>query len=101
MPCATNEPILVILSPVSQTNQEGSMLKPLTKSSVFAAFFFLVGAVMTGQVCSEWLWSNPMPQGNRLNGAALGNGGFVAVRGSGTALTRRDRRAGSTQRLPG
>jgi len=55
------------------------MSKSLTRLSSLALGLVLTGAIASGQVCSHWLWSNPLPQGNRLNGVAYGGGGFVAV----------------------
>src|SRR5438552_12540367 len=58
-----------------------------TKTVLSAAALCLATSLASAQVCSEWLWSNPLPQGNRLNGVAFGNGTFVAVGANGTVLT--------------
>ena len=59
----------------------------ISAKTLLTAVLCLTGAVASAQVCSEWLWSNPTPQGNRLNGAAWGGGVFVAVGSAGTVLT--------------
>src|SRR6202162_2178044 len=66
------------------------MIKLRTKSVLLAAALCLGAGIASAQVCSEWLWSNTMPQGNRLNGAAYGGGVFVAVGSAGAVLTSRD-----------
>ena len=66
------------------------MLRLATKFLLFPALLCLVAATAAGQVCSEWLWSNPLPQGNRLNGVTYGNGQFVAVGAAGAILTSKD-----------
>ena len=66
------------------------MSKSLTRFSSLALGLLLTGAIASGQICSEWLWSNPLPQGNRLNGVAYGGGAFVAVGSSGVILTSLD-----------
>ena len=50
----------------------------------------LAARLASAQVCSEWLWSNPLPQGNWFNSVAYGGGVFVAVGGSGVVLTSPD-----------
>jgi hypothetical protein len=66
------------------------MLRLSTKTLLPAAALCLVSSLASAQVCSEWIWSNPMPQGNHLNGVAHGASGFVAVGSSGTVLTSKD-----------
>src|SRR5512141_1424827 len=75
------------------------MLRPSTKALLLAAALCLACAVGSAQVCSEWIWSNPLPQGNRLNGAVHGPAGFVAVGSAGTVLTSKDG-ASWTPRFP-
>ena len=38
----------------------------------------------------NWVWRNPLPQGNSLNSIAYGNGIYVAVGSGGTILTSAD-----------
>src|ERR1700693_2739633 len=66
------------------------MLKLRTERLFLGAALSLAASLASAQVCSEWLWSNPMPQGNRLNGAAYGGGVFVAVGSAGAVLTSSD-----------
>ena len=42
------------------------------------------------ETVDNWLWRNPLPQGNPLNGITFGNGTFVTVGAHGTALTSPD-----------
>ena len=72
-----------------------------TKILVLLALVCLTGAA-SAQVCSEWQWANPQPQGNRLTGIAYGSGQFVTVGSAGVVLASPDgqtwtRRASGTR----
>src|ERR1700737_3127791 len=63
-----------------------------TKILVLLAWVCLTG-VASAQVCTEWQWANPQPQGNRLTGIAYGGGQFVAVGSAGVVLVSFDGQA--------
>ena len=41
------------------------MLRFKTRVLLAASALCLAAGFASAQVCSEWLWSNPLPQGNR------------------------------------
>ncbi|HYT32430.1 MAG TPA: hypothetical protein VEO37_07550, partial [Thermoanaerobaculia bacterium] len=60
-----------------------------TKILVLLALVCVTRAA-SAQVCTEWQWANPQPQGNRLTGIASGGGQFVAVGSAGVVLASPD-----------
>jgi hypothetical protein len=70
------------------------MVCPLSSLRSFIAAFtaLFICAVFPAQsaVLDEWLWSNPVPQGNSLAGITYGNGLLVTVGEFGTILTSFD-----------
>src|SRR2546426_1054068 len=63
----------------------------LFQHPVSAVLAFLIFAeVGRADPLDTWLWRNPLPTGNYVNGIAYGNGQFVAVGNLGTILTSTD-----------
>jgi len=58
--------------------------------SALAVASLVAPAGSRGQSLGGWLFSNPFPQGNAINGVAAGGGLLVAVGGSGAVLTSAD-----------
>ena len=66
------------------------MFTRMTKLAVIVGGLLLAGAPLAAQSCGEWLWANPVPQGNLLSAVAYGNGLYVTVGRAGTILSSPD-----------
>ena len=56
----------------------------------------LISLALIGEICLgadplvTWVWRNPLPDGNLLNGIIYANGQFIAVGSEGTIITSTD-----------
>ncbi len=60
------------------------------RSWLLAGLFLSLSAPVQADPLDNWQWRSPLPQGNHLNAAALGNGTIVAVGDAGAVVTFQD-----------
>jgi len=62
----------------------------MNRLSIVAACLLCFAFASGAFAQSIWQWSNPIPTGGSISSVAYGNGGFVAIGGSGTLLSSSD-----------
>ena len=69
-------------------------MKNFTKEALLWGFAFclllLFSSLLHADPLDNWQWRSPLPQGNKLNAAALGGDTIVAVGDMGTVITSQD-----------